>query len=229
MKHKILLLCIALLLVLALTLPGCVQRGVPPGAKFTVDWEMSAIRDGRGHHVTVGSFSANVTGGGDGIVVDLNQPEVVISVPDGTSILPIRIDVQCQVPLIATDADESEIIIGFDKDAAWDTTGTSTEETTVNMRTTHGATSKCSCESAFTADISTSPALDYELARAVATADVQGSATNANWYELRCLYEPSVPIIADGPCMLLVYWGGTVQTTGFAQVEWLEFPTSYFA
>lgn len=229
MKHKILLLCMALMLVAALTLPGCVQRGVPPGAKFTVDWEMSAIRDGRGYHVTVGTNSTGITGGGNGTMVDTPQPEALISVPDGTSILVIRADVQCQVPLIVTDSDESEIIIGFDKDAAWDTTGTSTEETAVNMRTTHGATSKCSCESAFTVNITTHPALDYEIARAVVIGDVQGSATNANWGELRCLYEPSVPIIADGPCMLLIYFGGTVATTGFAQIEWLEFPTSYFA
>ena len=126
------------------------------------DWRQDAIRDGRGFHVTVGSFTSPIQGGGAGTTVTINEPEAVISVPDGTSILPIRVDVQCQVPIIATDSDETEIIIGSDKDAAWDTTGTSTEETAVNMRTTHTATSLCSCESAFTGATTVSPALDYE-------------------------------------------------------------------
>jgi len=193
------------------------------------DWRMDAIRDGRGFHVTVGSFSDPIVGGGAGGVIDLDLPEVLISVPDGTSIIPIRIDIQCQVPLIATDADESEIVIGFDKDAAWDTTGTSTEETAVNMRTTHTATSLCSCESAFNAvNITTAPAVDYELARAVTIGNLEATNDSSRFTELKCLYEPLTPVIADGPCMLLVYWGGTVDTSGFAQIEWLEYPTTYF-
>ena len=192
------------------------------------DWKMDAIADGRGFLVTVGTFSSPVTGGGAGTSVTLNEPEVVISVPDGTSILPIRVDVQCQVPIIAADSEETEIIIGSDKDAAWDASGTSVEETAINMRTTHTATSLCSCESAFTGAITTSPALDYELARAVKVANLHLTTDSAMWGELRCLYEPLSPLILDGPCMLLVYWGGTVATTGFAQVEWLEFPSTYF-
>jgi hypothetical protein len=192
------------------------------------DWRMDAIRDGRGFLVTVGTFSSPVTGGGDGTTVTIDEPEALISVPDGTSIMPIRIDVQCQVPLIAADSDEIEIIIGSDKDAAWDTTGTSTEETAVNMRTTHTATSLCSCESAFTAAPTTAPALDYELARAVKVANLYSTNDTSLWGELRCLYEPLSPPIMDGPCMLLVYWGGTAATTGFAQIEWLEYPSTYF-
>jgi len=192
------------------------------------DWKMDAIADGRGFHVTIGSTSTPITGGGEGTTITVNEPEGLISVPDGTSILPIRVDVQCQVPLIAADSNETEIVIGSDKDAAWDTTGTSTEETAVNMRTTHTATSLCSCESAFTGAITTTPALDYELARAVKVANLYSTNDTSLWADLRCLYEPLSPLILDGPCMLLVYWGGTVATTGFAQIEWLEFPSSYF-
>lgn len=192
------------------------------------DWKMDAIADGRGFLVTVGTFSSPKIGGGAGDVVTLNKPEAVISVPDGTSIIPIRVDVQCQVPLIAADSNETEIIIGSDKDAAWDASGSSTEETAVNMRTTHTATSLCSCESAFTGAITTSPALDYELARVVKVADIGADAAGQAWDDLRCLYEPLAPPILEGPCMLLIYWGGTVATTGYAQVEWLEFPSTYF-
>jgi len=192
------------------------------------NWRQDAIKDGRGFHVTIGAFSTPIQGGGAGTVLVIDEPEGLISVPDGTSIIPIRIDVQCQVPIIAADSDETEILIGSDKDAAWDASGTSTEETAVNMRTTHTATSLCSCESAFTGAITTAPAVDYELARTVKIADIGGSAASQAWGDLRCLYEPLSPLILDGPCMLLIYWGGTVATTGFAQVEWLEFPSTYF-
>ena len=192
------------------------------------DWRMDAIRDGRGFHVTVGALTTPIVGGGAGTAITIDEPEVVISVPDGTSILPIRVSVQCELPAINTVTNVSEIIIGADKDAAWDTNGTSTEETAVNMRTTHTATSLCSCESAFTVAITTAPALDYEIARAQSIfASSYGTPISA-FQELKLLYEPLSPMILDGPCMLLVYWGGTVATSGFAQVEWLEFPSTYF-
>jgi len=197
-------------------------------AKFTTDWKMSAIRDGRGFHVTVGALTTPILGGGAGTAITLNEPEVVISVPDGTSILPIRIDVQCELPIINADSDVSEIIIGCDKDAAWDTTGTSAEETPINMKTTHTATSLCSAESAFTGATTVSPALDIEIARAGKLANLNATNDSSRWDELKLLYEPEAPMILDGPCMLLVYWGGTVGTSGFAQIQWLEFPTSYF-
>ena len=191
------------------------------------NWRQDAIRDGRGFHVTIGAFSTPIVGGGNGTIIQIDEPEGVISVPDGTSIMPIRIDVQCQVPIIAADSNESEILIASDKDAAWDASGTSTEETPVNMRTTHGRASLCSCESAFTATATTKPAADFEIARAVQVADIGGSAASQAWGELRCLYEPQSPMIFDGPCQLVIYWGGTVATTGFAQVEWIEYPTNY--
>ena len=190
------------------------------------DWRMDAIRDGRGFHVTVGALTTPIVGGGAGTAIVINTPEALISVPDGTSILPIRVDVQCELPTIATAGDVSEIIIGSDKDAAWDTTGTKVDETAVNMRTTHTATSLCTCASAFTVAPTVDPAADYEIARAQSTGsfytDAEDPPLNANFEELKLLYEPLSPMILDGPCMLLVYWGGTVATTGFAQIEWIE-------
>ena len=193
------------------------------------DWKQEAIRDGRGFHVTIGAFSTPIQGGGAGTILVINEPEGMISVPDGTSIIPIRLNVQCQVPIIAADSDESEILIASDKDAAWDATGTSTEETPVNMKTTHTRTSLCSCESAFTGAPTIAPAADYEIARAVKIADIGGTAASQAWGELQCLYEPQTAMILDGPCMLLVYWGGTVATTGYAQLEWLEYLTADLA
>jgi len=75
----------------------------------------------------------------------------------------------------------------------------------------------------------TTPTMDIELARRVIEYDV---ATAVGEIGITCdlLYEPVAPIIINGPAMLVGYWGGDTATTGgFAQVQWLEFPTSFFA
>lgn len=207
--------------------------GTKDGSIFAADHRLAAVMDGRGFHVSIGAFSTPITGGGAGTVLDLDQPEGVISVPSGTAIMPIRIHVQCQVPLLATDADESEILIAVDRTAAWNADGTNTAETAFNMRTDNPRSSNCSCASAFTADMTATtgadPVLGIELAHAVITGDVQGTPANALWTPLVSLYEPQTPPILVGPCALYVYWGGTVATTGFAQIQWLEFPSTDFA
>lgn len=189
------------------------------------DWKMDAIRDGRGFHVDVGALSTPITGGGNGDVVDQDQPEAVISVPNGTCIIPIRLAVVCQTPLIASDSDESEIVVAVDIAAAA-AGGTKTSETALKMNVGHSRTSECTCTSAYTANM-TNPTLGMELAHAVKVGDVQGTAANALWGDLSLLYEPKSPPILNGPCALYVYWGGTVATTGFAQIEWLEYPENY--
>lgn len=198
-------------------------------AKFTVDWVQSAIRDGRGFVVNIGAFSSPITGGGAGTVIDLDQPEGCISIPTGTTILPIFSKIQCHVPLLATDADESEIVLAADIASANAGDGTATAETAINLRTRHGVASLCTCKSAFTAD-TTDPVLGLEIDRSVITGDVQGTAATALWTSLLLDYAPKAGFYQiDGPAALYVYWGGTVATTGFGQVGWLEFPTSYFA
>ncbi|MCJ7828857.1 MAG: hypothetical protein MUP81_03855, partial [Dehalococcoidia bacterium] len=80
--------------------------------------------------------------------------------------------------------------------------------------------SLCTCVSA-TSVAYTSPTLGMELGHAVRIADY-GDATGQSWQELSLLYEPITPPILVGPCAIYIYWGGTVATTGFAQVEWIE-------
>jgi hypothetical protein len=188
------------------------------------DWRMDAIRAGKGFHVSVGAFSTPITGGGNGTVLDQDRPEGIISVAAGYVLIPIRIHVVCQTPLIALDSDESEILIAVDKAAAASgATGIAgaTAETAINMHTGSSKTSNASCYSASTANW-TNPTLGLELAHAVRVGDVQGTAANALWGELSLLYEPQTPPILTGPCAIYVYWGGTVATTGFAQIEWIE-------
>lgn len=185
------------------------------------DWRMDQIAGGHGYHVDVGAFSTSIRGGGAGDVIDQDQPEFVCGVPAGTTIFPIRIKVSCETPLIAADDNECEILIAVNDDAVPTDYGTATAETPVNMHTGSGNTSGCTVKSATTANM-TNPTLSMELDRAVQTADVQGTAANALWNRLELLYEPNCPPMITGPATLLIYWGGTAQTDGYAQVEWIE-------
>lgn len=195
------------------------------GGLLSADWRQALIARGLGWHFDVGAFSTPITGGGAGTILDLDQPELIIGVPTGWTLVPLRISVQCQTPLIAADADECEILLAADRTAAYANDGTVTTETPTNLRS--DVTSGCplNCRSAATADI-TDPVLGIELARAVVTGDVQGTAANALWGELSLVYEPEHPMFLVGPAGLYGYWGGTVATTGFAQVEFLAILSS---
>lgn len=196
----------------------------------TVDWRDRAISLGYGGHVSIGAISTPITGGGAGTVLDPEQPEGVISVSKGYTLIPLRITVQCHVPLLATDADEAEILIAADVIAAWPGSGTRTDEAVFNMQTSGGTPPGGGSEvrgvvaaSAFTADTAT-PTLGMELDRSVITGDVQGTPASALWTPLGLLYEPLHPPRIKGPGAIYLYWGGTVATSGFAQASFLCVP-----
>jgi len=200
-------------------------RALRDGTLAGIDWRAIKVLEGKAFHVDVGEFSTPIVGGGNGTVIDLDQPEFCISVPTGKSIMPLRVSIQCQTPLLATDADEAEILLAVDKAAANAGDGTATTETSVNMRTDAPSSSSCTCKSAFTAD-TTDPVLGVELARKVIVGDMNGTPANALWGVLDMVYEPVAPPVIVGPAAVYGYWGGTVANSGFAQVEWIEFDSS---
>lgn len=193
---------------------------------MTADWRQAFIARGMGYHVDIGSFSTPITGGGNGTVIDLDQPEFGISVASGYTVVPLRVHVAALPGLQTTDSHESEILLAVDRAAAWAGDGTVTTETAVNMRTSAtGNPTGVSIFSAATADI-TDPNLGMELAHVAKLTDVQGTAATVNLYDLVLLYEPKNPPFLVGPCALYGYWGGDVAVTGFANVSFLTFPTS---
>jgi len=200
-------------------------RATRDGALFTAPWIQSLVLDGRCYMIQVGALTTPIVGGGNGTVVDLDQPEVDISVPSGTTILPFRIDVQ--VENNATEADNAigEIIIGIDRTVSDNTTGgTFTDETAVNLRTDNPRSSLCDPNSAYTGNITTAPVV-IELARLQRVAIVDASSTARDDTSMHLLYEPSVIPAIVGPAQLLVYWGGVEAISGYAQVYWAELPT----
>lgn len=199
------------------------------GGILSADWRQALIARGYGWNVTVGGFATGadtaITGGGNGTVMDLDQPEFGISVPSGYTMIPLDFHVECRPGIQTTDSHVSDILVAVDRTAAWAGDGTVTTETALNLRT--NVTSGCplSCFSAATADI-TDPVLSFELIRATKLTDVQGTAATVNMYDLAVHYEPANPPFIVGPAAVYGYWGGSIAVVGFAQLNFLAIPSS---
>lgn len=191
---------------------------------LVTDWKQALVARGFGWHADVGEFSTPITGGGDGTVLDQDQPEFSISVPSGFTLIPIRFDIACQPPLGASDSDEIEILIAVDRAAAQDGTGTATAETPINMRTNVAAGCPATVRSAYTVN-ATNPTLGMELGHAVKVFETKTDVA-VIWTELKLLYEPNNPLFVVGPGCVYGYWGGTVATTGFANLDFLVIPST---
>lgn len=194
------------------------------GAALAADWRQAFIARGFGWCIDVGTLTTPIVGGGNGTVLDLEQPELAINVPSGYAMVPLRIAAQTQVGLQTTDAHENEIWFGFDRTQV-QTAGTSTAEVPGNMRSDVTATAPFTAYSAYTADGVAAPVITT-LARKQAATDVQGTAATVNVYQFDLVYEPACPPIIVGPAHIAVYWGGDIALPGFAQAFVLAFPSS---
>ena len=201
---------------------GMVQHwGNRAGAQVLTNENDQLIAAGYGFHVTVGALTTPIVGGGAGTIVDLDQPELAISVPSGTSIRPLRIHVQCELP-VDVDAEIYEIIIGVDRTQAISSVGTSTAETAFNMRTDNPRSTNCTVLSAATANITPSdPTIGMELARKQEVNNLLPAGITQGIFEL--LYEPELAPLLVGPCALYVYFGGIAAISGFVQAQWVEY------
>lgn len=195
------------------------------GAALAADWRQAFVVRGYGWNVTVGALSTPIVGGGNGTVLDAEQPELAIAVPAGYCMVPLRTAVEVELGIQTTDSHVTEILIGVDR-TQLPTAGTSTLETPVNMRTDVASTCPLTVRSAYTADTIT-PVLD-ELDRAQVLTDVQGTAATVNAYQLKTVYEPGVSPIIVGPAGFYVYFGGDIAASGFIQASFLALPANLF-
>ena len=200
------------------------------------------IERGYGRSMTVGAFSTGIVGGGSGTVLDIDQPEFVVSVPAGTWIKLFFVEIVVQGGVATADDNEAEALLAVDPLGYYalepTPTGaavTNTPEYPVNMRTNLGRGSACKCASAFVVDMTTrniigtdaDPVLDMELGRVVETADLQGTAANMIYRNIRLLYQPLHPALLVGPATVCGYWGGGIATVGgYAIVQWVEGPVN---
>ena len=200
------------------------------GELFVQDWIQAAILEGKGFIANIGALSTPVVGGGAGTIVDLDQPEFGMIIPDGTTIIPIRLNIQLTAPLMATDADEVEALAFVDTTAA--TVASALDGTWANTITpknmrialTNRDSSLCTVKSVCSGD-TTDPTESIDLCHMQVTGDMNGTPANAIWSRNELLYEPKNPPMIIGPASLFAYWGGTVATSGFMQFFWIELPT----
>lgn len=189
------------------------------GGELHADWRMGLVARGYGWHADSGAFSTPGAGGGASAVIDQDRPNMLISVASGYTLIPLRIHVCAQAPILASDSDEAEILIAADIAAAAAGIGSATTAVTpVNMRTSTSGSCPATVYKTLSANI-TNPTLGVELAHKVIVGDVQGIAANAMWTGLECVYEPVTPVFLVGPCAIYVYHGGTVATTGFINAD----------
>lgn len=74
------------------------------GAIMTGNWRDAFVARGYGWHFdTQAAFATAIVGGGDGTVADLDQPEVGISVPSGTTIIPLDFNISVNPGVNAAD------------------------------------------------------------------------------------------------------------------------------
>ena len=195
------------------------------GALNTMDWKQALVARGYGYHVDVGAFSTPITGGGAGTVLDQDQPEFIIEVPNGYTLVPLQFLVEVAPGVQTTDDHEAEILIAVAKDMVFDGVNPGTVEAMLNMRDLSISNSgPLRAWSAFTANI-TNPTLDYELAHAL-TRENFGDATGTELVRLTLDYRPQTPPFIVGPSLVIGYFGGDIAAVGFANLDMLCIPSA---
>ena len=203
-------------------------RALRDGTVIESDWRQAAIMGGFGYMVSDGSFTTGQTGGGQGTVPVVRQPEVMSSVPNGYCILPMRVDVVIQPGSFATVAEETHILIAVDELTAFDAVGTFDTLSVYNLNTVCGKTSVCTAAGGFSAD-GTATTQDFEVAHWVSNVDASGTEASFMWSQFNVVYEPKRLMVINGPAMVTVHFGGSIVANGFTTVQWLEFPETAFA
>lgn len=204
-------------------------RSTRDGTLFKADWKQAMVMEGRGFTINLGAFSTPVVGGGSGaLVIDIDCPEFVIGIPTGTSIMPLRVEIELLITPGVADSDELDIVLAVDQDKvnAQATANVGTVPVIYNLNTLHSRASACWCNQQYSGTM-TDPVLDLELAHVTKIFNVFGTgAIGVLWAGATMLYEPESPVIINGPAMLIGYFGGTKAMSGFACVQWLELPTT---
>lgn len=194
------------------------------GALFTADWQVDLVNQGLVYHAAFGAMGASdlteLTAGSN-----LDQPDFGISVPSGTTLIPLRITIAAKVPLDANDADAFFVVYG-DPDAAYAGDGTVTDVTPVNAYT-GGSTGNASVFEDASADI-TDPTVTkvfvcgVQQQSALTTSGVSDSMLNLDW-------SATVPLMLKGPAAIYGYGGGSDSVTWVGSAMWAEVPSSRFA
>ncbi len=206
------------------------------GQIFTAGWQERLLLAGKVWKVSIGAITAGnaitqVTGGGAGTVMDMEQPEFIVGVDAGYYLIPISARVMVTGDLDAPD-DFMEILLIMDRTNSAPTSATATVATPIN-KLDGGGSFPGRAYTAVTADIEDpvfDELLDYERyeVTAVVMAGAAANEEDALPTHLKMNYEPRLPSIGAGPCSIVCMWDGAVATTGIACFEFAAVPTDWF-
>lgn len=190
--------------------------GTPDGAAYTADWVSRLAMEGRVYNVSVGSATTPATFKTGYTAL---QPELVIDIPSGTTIIPISIRVMLE-DSAGTDTEivalTSTTVVGA---------GTSTAVTPKSTRTdSPNGASGVSAYSLYSGNGTTTPTIHNEFWRAgYAFADTTVGPLKLYEYDVR----NAVQQIIVGAGALVIYVGATTTApAGYIKVTYIELPSA---
>lgn len=190
--------------------------GTRDGAIYVADYILAMAMEGRLFHAGTGSASSPSTFTATASY-DATQPELVVDVPSGTTIIPVRMMVYFETSAGTLNewwAVTSTGVVGA---------GTSTAVTPLSTRTSRDVASTCSCYTLYSAS-GTAPAGTIELYRAgYPFADATGNPEKRWEWSL----QTGTPQVIVGPGALAVYaLGAGTAPTGYLKASWIELPST---
>lgn len=199
-------------------------RTTRDGIAFTASWKESLLLEGRCFSAPFAAMGATDIVALDG-AGDLDRPDFCISIPQGYSLIPLKIVMSQQADL-DTAVDDAFAIIMVDVAAAMDvSTSTVVSVTPMPCITGSPLTSVCTVFEASTTANITAP-----TATAITLDCMQKQSGHPSGVcEVRLHYEPEVPFIIDGPAAIYG-WCTAAKTPKWAgYAVWAEVPESRYA
>jgi len=209
------------------------------GQLFVADWKTQLVVAGLAYSAHIGTLTTGadvglIVGGGNGTVVDSDQPELLVGVPTGYYLIPLELHAICDMDVDA-DGEYGEILFFADRTQAPAATGlTGTPGAiTPNNQLDGGAAFPGYCWGGITTDLTDPVMSEFIDLVYVNTSEFvsNGTATNLTngiVHSLRMDWKANKPKILAGPCSLVVCFGGTAAVSGMINAEFACVPSSYF-
>jgi len=207
------------------------------GALFTADWKTQLVIAGLVYSAHIGTLTTGadvgfIVGGGNGTVLDTDQPELMVGVDSGY-LIPLELHVICDMDVDA-DGEYGEILFFADRSQAPPTTAVGTPGiVTPNNQLDGGPAFGGRCFGGVTTDLLDPVMSEFIDLVYVNTSEFvsNGAATNLTngiAHSLRMDWKADKLKLLAGPCQLVVAFGGTAAVNGMISLEFAAVPASYF-
>ena len=201
------------------------------GQLFVADWKAELVLAGLAYGVTVGGVTggaaeALITGGGNGTVIDTDEPELQVGTPTGYYHIPLGFMFSGRADLDA-DTETAQVLLFADTASQGDRpiAASSTVKTPMNLL--GGGDSAVSWATSAVTTAITDPTCSHILA--FKTFLLEAAAAGSIAADLSLQWEPALPIILKGPCAVYAAWGGTAAVAAACSYYFAEVPAARFA